>query len=203
MKNLAAKFQEFLFTPWVLVGALVAGFGVIILIQNKPGDEQPFDLAESFPQTFMTQVETREFDAQGRLQHVINTPRITQYQINPDAPSDQDYTLIDQPKIDLYQDNRTTPWHISARLGQTQANSKELRLTGDVLIHQDSSDQGPIDINTTELWVYPSKQFAQTDKAVTMRGTAIQVDAVGMEAHLLDDNIQLKSHVRATYEPKR
>jgi len=198
-----SKLQEILFTPWVLAGALLAGLGVLVLLQRSPDTQSNFNPSETYPQVFMTQVETREFDETGKLQHTINTPRITQYQIDPDTPSDQDFTLILEPKIELYQDSRPTPWKVSAHQGRSLANSKSLQLTDQVLIEQESSEQGPIAIRTSELWIYPSKQFAETDKAVNMRGTAIQVDAVGMRAHLLEERIELNSQVRSTYEPKR
>ena len=202
MKNLAIKLQEILFTPWVLAAALLTGFGALLLIQRQHQATEEFVMAEKFPLTFMTQVETREFDEQGKLQQVISTPRITQYQVDPDKPGNQDYTLIEQPRIRLHQNEKPNPWFLSAKLGHRQANQDELRLINDVHLEQQTQDQGLVTIDTSELWIYPGKQVATTDKAVTMHGTAIQVNAVGMDAQLLQDTIQLKSQVRATYEPK-
>ncbi len=202
MNNLLQKIQEILFTPWVLAAALVTGFGALLLIQHQRQAGEEFITSDKFPLTFMTQVETREFDKQGNLQQVISTPRITQYQIDPDKTGDQDYTLIEQPRITLHQASKPNPWLVSAKLGHKQANTDELRLIESVHLEQQTADQGLVNIDTSELWIYPGKQFAATDKAVTMQGSAIKVDAVGMEAHLLDDTIQLKSQVRAIYEPK-
>ena len=196
------KLLQLLTNPWALVIGLLASFGLISLLDNLPGDQQATDADKLFPQTFMTGIETREFTTRGQLQHLLRTPRITHYQVNPDAPSDKDYTLIDHPQVDFYNDGEPSPWVLSANLGHSNANNTLLRLTDNVVIQQETPERGLVQISTSELLVYPQQQFAETDKAVKMRSPKGQMDALGMAAYMQEDRVHLKSQVRAVYEPR-
>lgn len=194
------KLLQLVTNPWALVICLLAGFGLISLINNLPDDQQTIDPDKQFPQTFMTGIETREFTTQGQLQHLLRTPRITHYQINPDAPGDKDYTLIDHPQVAFYNDGEPSPWVLSASLGHSNADNSLLRLSDGVIIEQETPERGLVQITTSELLVHPQQQFAETDKAVKMRSPKGQMDALGMAAYMQEDRVHLKSQVRAVYE---
>ena len=196
------KLLQFFTNPWALVATLLLGFALISLVRQIPDDSLAINVDKLYPQTFMTGVETREFTPIGQLQHLLQTPRITHYQLNPEAPGDKDYTLIDAPQVAFYDEGMESPWTLSAGSGHSNANNSLLRLTNDVLIQQETEIRGLMQITTSELLLHPIEQFAETDKAVKMRSPKGQMDAVGMTAHMQEDRVQLKSQVRAVYEPR-
>lgn len=152
-----------------------------------------------FPQAFMIDSETRRYDQSGALQYRMLSKRADHYQHLPSRSSPRDYSLIQTPDITVFGED-LAPWQLTARLGRSDATGETLRFTGDVIAWQ-SDAEGRTDITTPELYVEPNRQFAHTDKAVTMRSPQGRHDAIGMRADFAKDYVELLSEVRGTYEP--
>ena len=195
------RIPHYIPVPWLVAIALVACFFAFSLRQKTELAGYEYDLS-GFPQFYMKQVETREFDTQGKLHYQLSTPQVTHYQVNPDGPSEGDYTLIERPDMAFYDADATAPWLVSAEIGRSEANGQLLRLVDNVLIQQQTPTQGLIQITTSELQVRAREQFAETDKAVKMRSAKGQIDAVGMNADMAQSRLQLKSQVKAVYDPR-
>jgi len=197
----AHKIHQYIPIPWLIAFVLVICFFAFSLRQEAELVGYQYDL-DGFPQIYMKEVETREFDAQGKLHYQLSTPRVTHYQVNPDGPTEGDYTVIEQPDMAFYDAESVAPWLVSAETGRSEANGQLLRLLDNVLIQQQTPTQGLIQITTSELLVRASEQFAETDKAVNMRSAKGQIDAIGMDADLAQSRLQLKSQVKAVYDPR-
>lgn len=195
------RIPQYIPAPWLIAFALVICFFAFSLRQKAELVGYEYDLG-GFPQIYMKEVETREFDAQGKLHYQLSTPQVAHYQVNPDGPSNGDYTLIERPNMAFYDAESAAPWLVSAQTGRSEANGQLLRLLDNVLIQQQTPTQGLIQITTSELRVRASEQFAETDKAVKMRSAKGQIDAVGMDADLAQSRLQLKSQVKAVYDPR-
>lgn len=197
----AYKIHQYVPAPWLVAIALVICFFSFSLRQKAELPGYEYDLS-GFPQIYMKEVETREFDAQGKLHYQLSTPQVTHYQVSPDGPSNSDYTLIERPNMAFYDADANAPWLVTAETGRSEANGQLLRLLDNVLIQQQTPTQGLIQITTSELHVRASEQFAETDKAVKMRSAKGQIDAIGMDADLAQSRLQLKSQVKAVYDPR-
>ena len=197
----ARRIPQYIPAPWLVAVALVIFFFAFSLRQKNEIVGYDYDPG-GFPQIYMKDVETREFDAEGRLHYQLTTPQITHFQMNPDAPSDSDYTLIDHPNMALHDVESKAPWLVTAAIGRSEGNGQLIRLLENVLIQQQTPSQGLIQITTSELRVRPREQFAETDKAVKMRSAKGQIDAKGMDADLAQSRLQLKSQVKAVYDPR-
>lgn len=193
--------HQYVPVPWLVAIALVLCFFSFSLRQKTELVGYEYDLG-GFPQIYMKQVETREFDPQGKLHYRLTTPQITHFQLSPDGPSDGDFTLIERPDMAFYDAESVAPWLVTADTGRSEANGQLLLLIDNVLIQQQTPTQGLVQITTSELQVRASEQFAHTDKAVNMRNAKGQMDAVGMDADLAQSRLQLKSHVKAIYDPR-
>lgn len=187
--------------PWLLAGLMVLCFFLFSLRHKEDPSGYEYD-PSGFPQIYMKQVQTREFDAQGTLNFELTTPEVTLYQPDIEGPSARDYTLIEAPKIIFYNTQNGTPWRLSATHGRSESNNELIRLLGDVIIQQNSPSQGLMRVTTDELSVRTREQFAETDKAVKMRSAKGQIDALGMDADLAQSRLQLKSQVKAVYDPR-
>jgi lipopolysaccharide export system protein LptC len=186
--------------PWLVVILLVVIFFAVKYRDNYQATATPLSSDKAFPQVFMTNVDLREFDAIGALRYQLKTPLIRHFQANKQA-SAEDYTLFDLPQIVFLDDPQKPAWYMTAQLARSDNNGELFTLTTDVLAQQTSPTQGIISINTAELHLNTHEQFAETDKAVTMRAAKGQVDTLGMRAYLKQDRIELLSHVKGTYEP--
>lgn len=197
----AQRIHQYIPAPWLITLVLVVCFFAFSLRQKAELTGYEYDLS-GFPQIYMQEVNTREFDKQGQLHYQLSTPQITHYQLNPDGPSDSDYTLIEHPEMAFYDAESAAPWRVTAESGRSEANGQLIRLLDNVLIQQQTPAQGLIQITTSELRVRASEQFAETDKAVKMRSAKGQIDAIGMDADLAQSRLQLKSQVKAVYDPR-
>lgn len=187
--------------PWLVALVLVICFFSFSLRQKADVVGYDYDIS-GFPQIYMKEVKTREFDAQGKLHYQLSTPQVTHYQMNPDGPSDADYTLFERPNMAFYDAEANAPWIVTADTGRSEANGQLIRLLDNVLIQQQTPNQGLIQITTSELRVRAREQFAETDKAVKMRSAKGQIDAIGMDADMAQSRLQLRSQVKAVYDPR-
>ncbi len=186
--------------PWLIVVMLVIIFLAIKYSGNDQEIATPLNTEKEFPQVFMTSVDMREFDADGALHYQLKTPLIRHFQVN-EKTSENDYTLFDLPQILFLGDGQKPAWYMTAQLGRSDNNGDLFTLSTDVLAQQTSQTQGIISISTPELRLNTREQFADTDKAVTMRSAKTQLETIGMRAYIKQDRIELLSHVTGTYEP--
>jgi lipopolysaccharide export system protein LptC len=195
-----------LHAPWLFAILLCVGFFVFSLRERNQLMVDDADTSR-FPQFYMTQVETREFDAKGQLHYQLITPQVTHFQLGTN-PSAQDYTLIDHPHMAFHNasenqdEQEEAPWWVSADNGRSENNGELFRLIENVLIEQNTTTHGSIRITTSEMNVRTRDQLAQTDKAVNIRNAKGQMNAIGMEADFAQSRLQLKSQVKAEYEPR-
>lgn len=195
------KIHQYIPAPWLVALILAISFFIFSLRPKMELVGYEYD-SSSFPQFYMKEIKTREFDSQGRLHYQLITPLATHYQQRSDGPSADDYTLIERPEMAFYDEEAQAPWLVSANTGRSEANGQLLRLLDNVLIQQQTPSQGLIQITTSELLVRAREQFAETDKAVKMRSAKGQIDAIGMDADLAQSRLQLKSQVKAVYDPR-
>jgi lipopolysaccharide export system protein LptC len=195
------KIFRYLPLPWIMV-ILMAGFFFGFSLSPNPQTTQIINEDSSgFPQFYMKDVTTSEFNIEGKLRYQLTTPSISHYQLNLNSPGENDYTLIQQPSLIFHHDQQA-PWTIKAREGRSEKNGELVRLVDDVVISQQSSEQGLIQITTESLLARPIQQFVETDKAVKITAEQTQIDAIGMNADLATSRLQLNSQVNAVYEPR-
>lgn len=196
------KIFHYIPLPWILVCILI---GIFFGFSFSPYPDQEKEINEDtsgFPQLYMKDVTTREFDVTGKLRYQLTTPLITHYQLNLNNPGEKDYTLIEQPSL-LFHREEQAPWAITARQGRSDHNGETIQLLDNVVISQESKEQGLVEITTESLTAKPIEQFVETDKAVKIQAQQTQIDAVGMRADLAQSQLQLNSQVDASYEPRR
>lgn len=196
------KIFNYIPLPWLLVFLLALVFFGFSLSPNPEMEKKINEDTSGFPQFFMKNVSTSEFDISGKLRYQLSTPTIAHYQLLMNNPGENDYTLIDRPSLIFYQDEQQ-PWTITAMQGRSEQNGNLIKLLNQVVLSQQSESQGLITIMTDELRAKPVEQFVETDKAVKIRAEQTQIDAIGLKANLATSQLQLNSQVEAVYEPRR
>lgn len=187
--------------PWLaIIALLVLAF---ILWEKSPSvlSTTPPTEAGEFPYAFMTDIETLEYDDEGKLRYRMVTLAAKHYQANLNQAGPKDYTLIEEPQLAFFSENDTAPWYLSAMEGRSDNNGQQIMLRTNVVAEQTSTSQGLIRASTSELHVKIGEQYAETDKAVKMRAQQGEIETVGMQAFLNEDRIELLSQVRGTYAP--
>jgi lipopolysaccharide export system protein LptC len=187
--------------PWLaIIALLVLAF---ILWEKSPSvlTTPPQTEAGEFPYAFMTDIETLEYDNEGKLRYRMITLAAKHYQTDLNKAGPKDYTLIEEPQLAFYSENDSAPWHLSAMEGRSDNNGERITLRTNVLAEQQSTSQGLIQATTSKLSIKIAEQYAETDKAVKMRAQQGEIETVGMQAFLNEDRIELLSQVRGTYAP--
>lgn len=186
--------------PWLLVIVFVIIFVALKYSGNVEELIETKQAEKEFPQVFMTNVDMREFAADGTLHFQLKTPLIRHFQIGDKNGAD-DYTLFDLPQIVFLGSEEKPAWYMTAEVGRNDNNGELFTLSTNVLAQQVSKTQGTISISTSELQLNTRDQFAETDKAVTMRSAKTHLETVGMRAFIKQDQIELLSQVTGTYAP--
>lgn len=111
-KNSMLKtFFHYLPLPWILVGLLAAVF-FGFSFSTDPDKADPANQDTSgFPQYYMQNIRTQEFEANGKLRYELTTPVVEHYQMHSQNPGPEDYTSIQHPKILFFEkDNHLGHW---------------------------------------------------------------------------------------------
>jgi lipopolysaccharide export system protein LptC len=196
------KFFRYVPLPWILVILLASLFFGFSLSPNPETTKAINEDTSGFPQFYMKNVTTSEFNAEGKLRYQLTTPSISHYQLNLNAPGENDYTLLEHPSL-IFHHEEQAPWTIKATEGRSEKNGELIYLLNNVVISQQSAEQGLVQITTESLLARPVQQFVETDKAVKITAEQTQIDAIGMNADLAASRLQLNSQVDAVYEPRR
>lgn len=171
----------------VLAIALITVFWETGAAPKLPLGQEPADYVDYY----LVNPRARQFDPQGKLQHQLSADHYEHY-------ARADVGRFREPSvISRGEDNQS--WITTARAGLSEANNRRIELTGNVKIVDNT---GASELRTARLWLFPRRDYAETDSAVTMISPTGQTKSLGMEAYLNEDRIVLLSNVRGNYDPR-
>jgi len=112
---------------------------------------------------------------------------------------DDDSTYLTRPHLTHYAKGQP-PVHIDALKGQISSNGEHAYFTGDVKVMREAAPgKSELDMTTSYLHVIPDREFAQTDREVTIRDGATWVTGTGMELNSKTRIIRLLSRVKGQH----
>lgn len=145
------------------------------------------------PDTFMEKATYVKLDQNGNLHSKIYVSKMKHYPSN-------DTSYFTTPRVIFYNQNHV-PWDITANEGKSQSGVSQVFLWDNVKIHQPAGPNShELTMTTTNLTIFPEKQFAQTDQPVTIIEPGSVINSVGLRANLNTGEVQLLSHARGVYE---
>jgi len=147
------------------------------------------------PDAFIEQVAATIFNHQGKPTLKIEAPKMFHYH-------EKDTTQIEMPHIIVYRQS-PEPWHIHANHATATHGIEQILFWDNVIISHQKDLQNPTTtIKTTALTIFPNKETAQTDRAVTLLQPNTKVFGIGMLANIKIGNVKLLSKTRSEYVPK-
>ncbi len=151
--------------------------------------------ASSGPDAFMEAMVLSTLDRQGRLRHRLWAESARHY---PQG----DRTELERPRMAFYRNGRPG-WRVEAARGVLLAGGDEVRLAGGVdFRHPGGDGRLPARGETDHLRLWPPRDYAETDAAVSYTNPRLRVNAVGLQAWLAKDRLRLRSQVHARYLPR-
>ena len=186
----------------ILFICIVIGLAAAILwlsrenAPNEAADAADTTLIErSEPDLRGEGVSFRQFRADGSLQYRLDAASINQF-------SDQSLTRMIEPDL-LLLSTTQAPWRIRSahgylrqRPGPDGVNEDVVFLREDVVLTQDHTINGPITIRSDSFYIYPDREYAETEQDVMIDTEVGRTKAVGMRADMKSGLLILSSSER-------
>jgi lipopolysaccharide export system protein LptC len=164
-----------------------------ILIGRKSDALNPTN-SPNEPDAYMENVSATILNKQGTPSMKIETPRMVHY-------ADNDTTHISNPHITVYRQSQE-PWYINSDFAKATQGIEQILFWSNVVIHHAKDTDNPTTtMTTTSLTVFPNKQLAKTNEAITVRQPDSTLHAIGMFANMNDGTVKLLSQARGEYVP--
>ncbi|MDN5848865.1 MAG: LPS export ABC transporter periplasmic protein LptC [Nitrococcus sp.] len=172
-------------------------FGLLAIVAWWLFDEQPSVQRHSEKQPQATYY-FRDFHLHatrpdGRTDYAIHGKRMTYYQ-------KADVSLIAQPVWTVYVPTGA-PWQGRSDEARTAAGGSEVQLLGDVRLQRPATSVNPaITLKTQRLHLRPREDYAATDAHVTVYGRDFRIEAIGAQAWMRKQRVQLLAEVKGRYD---
>ncbi|MEM1231199.1 MAG: LPS export ABC transporter periplasmic protein LptC [Pseudomonadota bacterium] len=144
------------------------------------------------PDLALNEARIRQFRDSGRLSYELLASSIRHFEYDA-------ITRLVTPDLTMYGEN-TLPWRTTAgqgfirkEIGPDNVPEDMVFLRSRVVLRQRQDDGRFMTLKTPHLYVYPDRQYAQTDQSVTIDTDVGQTSAVGMAADLARGRIRLSS----------
>jgi len=191
------------FTAWspvLLLGALAA-LTYWLDSQVQPPVPRRDGSERHDPDIYVEGFRSITLDEKGRPTQVIEGKRALHF-------GDDQTTEFTEPRLTQTEAGKPA-FRITAARGKLSGDRKDVVFTGNVRAVRDAgpvrpgeSPAGPVTVTTEYLHVIPDKEFARTDKAVTIEEPRGIIHSVGLELDNKAKMLKLKSAVRGTLQPQ-
>jgi lipopolysaccharide export system protein LptC len=143
------------------------------LMERQPEQDRPAVPGTRVPDYVVSELNAVETDETGQPSRVLSARQLRQY-------VEEDLAELDLPRLTLYQSDGP-PWRAEARSGLLLAGGDELRLWDDVRVERAAgAGNRPVHLATSELSVWPKREYAQGDRPVRIDSAGDWLTATGL-----------------------
>lgn len=144
------------------------------------------------PDYYLADFDLTTMNAVGRPRYYLQAKGMNHY-------ADDDTSRVALPQLTIYRQG-AAPWLVRSRQAQVSAGGESVLLQDDVQVERLMEDQrGKLKITTSALRVVPANDYAETDRPVTIVTGLGVTQAIGMQADLKQQYLQLLAQVRGDY----
>ena len=131
-------------------------------------------------------------DKQGNINLQLSAPLLRKV-------AESEVGTLKSPEIRINQVDQQ--WHITAESAIITADREYVSLLGDVnMLRRNQISGETLEITTRDVMLRVTPRTASTDSLVTIVQFGDQLDAVGMNLDMINDNFELLNDVRAHYD---
>lgn len=179
----------------IILVALLALAALFGLRWFDPGPAQRPALATpAGSDYYLLEATTRQFTRQGSLRYSLRAAKVLHF---ADDSAELTAIRVHYPGADQGR------WRLAAARGQIPADSRDILLSGDVVVHHDTRGAPPLRLETPRVWIRTERDRAETEAPVTVEGPGRSARAVGMTLLFDRELLTLHHDVQATYQPRR
>ena len=183
-----------------LLRILLLGGGVLIVAAIvwlwDSGESEPADIndtsVDTEPDVFAQDVEFHQLQPDGTLHYRLRATNIRQYDLDQ-------LTRMSQPQLHLVSETQP-PWDVASRHGYIRQRSGPtgeiedvVYLREEVELVQVHPENGLVTLRSESFYIYPDRQFAETDQDVIIDTEVGRTKAAGLRADLTSGVLTLSS----------
>jgi len=187
-------------SPVLLLGGLAA-LTYWLDAQVKPPEPRRDGSERHDPDIFIEGFRAVELDAQGRPRQAVAGKRAMHF-------GDDQTTEVIEPMLSQTEPGKPT-FRITAASGKLSGDRKDVFFIGNVRAVREAgptspgeAPAGPVTLLTEYLHVVPDKEWASTDKAVTIEEPRGIIHSVGLQLDNKAKTLKLDSSVSGTLQPQ-
>lgn len=179
----------------LLLLALIAAASVWLQRSTGPGAQHVAG-AEKSPDYYLEGFIAKTMDVEGRLNQQLEAKSMVHFE-------GENVAELVAPNFTNYRPDGQV-WTIKSETATAYQDQDLLLLQGAVAIRrQPLAEDGPVDINTSDLKIYQASELAETSAAVEIRDARGVTWGEGMKADMKEGHLQLLAKVRGEYVVKR
>lgn len=164
--------------------------------QVAPLPPAPDYKARHDPDVIVDNFSAMMMDERGAPRYLVAAQKLEHY-------PDNDSTYLQEPRLTSPSPGRP-PIHVAAASGEVSRNGDEIFLHDAVkIVREASATQHELVVTTSYLHAVPDRDWADTDRAITMTDAHSVINAVGMQLDSKARELRLLGQVRSQYEPVR
>lgn len=143
------------------------------------------------PDYTMTDLNSLNMDAQGRPSTRLTADYMAHYE-------SKNETELTQPQLQMFRADQPSLF-VRADRGWVTSGNEVILLRGDVRFWEpNEAGDTVLEVTTSEARVYPERDYAETDKAATLKTPETSTDSIGMKAYLQEGRIEMLNNVHTT-----
>lgn len=175
----------------VLLPLTVASFWIIYQLEEE---EEAAEIADMpVPDYTMSDFDSLNMDAGGDPETRLTADFMAHFE-------DRGETQLTRPMLEMFRPDKQ-PLYVRAEQGWVRSGNEVILLRGDVHFWEPGDNGAPVfEVVTTEAWIYPERDMAETDKPATLTTRESRTESVGMRAFMKEGRIEMLSRVHTTIE---
>lgn len=164
--------------------------------QVQPLPPKPDSSKRHDPDFIVSKFVATTLNEQGMKRFVMSAKEMMHY-------PDDDSTHLQEPQLSSFYANRP-PLYIFAKRGKVSSKGDEVFLRDEVkLVRAPGAARSGMAITTSYLHVVPDRDWADTDRPITLTDAHNTINAVGMQFDNKARTVKLLAQVRSRYEPAK
>jgi lipopolysaccharide export system protein LptC len=176
-----------------LVVVLACGMLYLLRDQEPGAPETTTTNNEQEPDVYGQNVSFNQLHADGTLHYRLRATSIRQF-------NSEELTRMTSPELKLL-NPQEPPWDIASKLGYIRTRlspngdaEEVVFLREEVELIQTRADQGVVTLSSESFYIYPDRQYAETDQDVIIDTAVGRTKAAGLKADLETGVIRLSSN---------
>ena len=182
---------------WLPINIVAAGLVLLLFWWLQQTQQQDAESKVNWiPDYYLTNATISQYDKQGALSSKISAKQFTHIQ-------ELGTTDLLQPRFNIYLSSNGSAWFGKADEGLILDSGAQINLTGNALVTNGPDILRPLSLNGESLRLFPQRNYAESDKQVTLVAKYSHLTGTGMQLTLDTQRLLFLHQVKGTHSVPR